>query len=141
MNDNSPGLLWSGILLALSALLISVFGGWINWSLTADAGGVIVRSPSSWGIYAAVHLFGGVPAALTTFVAAPRLRRSARHFRLMAAVLGNLIAVVGALLVSVIYGGTGFTMVLLLVVGLVGTGAFWLSLLPMKRTAPNIPRG
>lgn len=136
-------LVLSAVFLVVSVMLIGSVAGWTYWELIVSAGSAIVRAPAGWGPPAAGFVLGGSLAALICFVTALRFRSVTKHFRPIAAVVGNVITAVGALCWSALYFVTWDIALWIVAAAVLGVGAFWLSLLPLsdRVTPPDPTRG
>lgn len=133
-------LVLSVVLLVVSVMLLGTTAGSTDWKLIIVDDPTIVSSSGGRDGLVVTFLLGGFGAALICFITALRFRGVTRHFRPMAALIGNAATVIDTLGRSALYGGRWEWQVWIIAVGAIGVGLFWLSLLPLSaRLTPPDP--
>ncbi|KZE89707.1 hypothetical protein [Microbacterium sp. TNHR37B] len=135
-------LVLSAVFLVVSVMIIGVTAGSAYWKLIVVDNPAIVSLSGGWCGLVVAFLLGGFVTALICFGVAFRFRGVTRHFRPMAALIGNVATSLGALGLSALYGGRWEWQVWIIAAAVLGVGAFWLSLLPLsdRVAAPDSTR-
>ncbi len=121
-------------------MLLGTTAGLTYWKLIIVDDPTIVSSSGGWSGLVVAFLLGGFGAALICLLTALRFRGVTRHFRPIAATVGNAATVIGTLGLSALYGGRWEWQLWIIAAGAIGAGLFWLSLLPLSaRLTPPDP--